>query len=56
MPFMAMVANAGVVQTSPYIAGFFAFIGLNDPGQSLFVLGITMLAALILSNGIATWS
>ena len=56
MPFMAMVANPGVVQTSPYIAGFFAFIGLNDPGQSLFVLGITMLAALILSNGIATWS
>ena len=56
MPFMAMVANPGVVQTNAYIAGFFAFIGLNDPGQYLFVLGVTMLATLILSNGIATWS
>ena len=56
MPFMAMVANPGVVQTNAYIAGFFAFIGLNDPGQYLFVLGVTMLAALILSNGIATGS
>jgi len=32
IPFMAMVANPGVVQTNAYIAGFFAFIGLNDPG------------------------
>ena len=56
MPFMAIVANPGVVQTNAYIAGFFAFIGLNDLGQYLFVLGVAMLAALILSNGIATWS
>lgn len=56
MPFMAMVANPQVVQNNVYIARFFAFIGLNDSRQFLFGLGLTMLVALILSNGIATWS
>ncbi len=59
MPFMAVLANPGVVQTNPYLAAVHAGLGFTDAESFLFFLGLVVFAALVLSIGfkaLTTWA
>jgi ABC-type bacteriocin/lantibiotic exporter with double-glycine peptidase domain len=59
MPFMAVLANPGVVQTNPYLAAVYSGLGFTQPERFLFFLGLVVFAALVFSIGfkaLTTWA
>lgn len=49
MPFMAVLANPGVVETNSYLAAVYHSLGFTDRQAFLFFLGVVVFAALVLS-------
>ena len=59
MPFMAVLANPGVVQTNPYLVVAYAGLGFTDAESFLFFLGLVVFVALVFSIGfkaLTTWA
>jgi ABC-type multidrug transport system fused ATPase/permease subunit len=49
MPFMSIVANPNVMETNRYLAFTYEFLGLSHPDELLYLLGIVVFVALIIS-------
>lgn len=59
MPFMAVLADPGVVQTNAYLAAAYRALGFTATEPFLFFLGVMVFAALVLSiafKAITTWA
>ncbi len=59
MPFMAVLADPGVVQTNAYLAAAYRALGFTATEPFLFFLGVLVFAALVLSiafKAITTWA
>lgn len=49
MPFMATLANPGVIETNKYLAAAYETLGFTDPQKFLFFLGAVVFVALLTS-------
>jgi ABC-type multidrug transport system fused ATPase/permease subunit len=58
MPFMAVLANPGVVKTNHYLAAIYTWLDFSSTDQFLFFLGVAFLIIIVGSqvfNGLAFW-
>jgi ABC-type multidrug transport system fused ATPase/permease subunit len=44
VPFVAVIADASVVETNPYLAAAYQWLGLESPNAFLFILGLVVFA------------
>lgn len=59
MPFIAVLANPGVIQSNPKIALVYQFLGFSSPEYFLFFLGIAVFLLLLFSiafKALTTWA
>jgi ABC-type bacteriocin/lantibiotic exporter with double-glycine peptidase domain len=49
MPFMAVLASPGVIETNPYLNALYTRLNFTDPQAFLFLLGVVVFAALLVS-------
>jgi ATP-binding cassette, subfamily B, bacterial PglK len=57
-PFMAVMADANILNTNPILIGLSEITGVNEPSKIIFMLGILVLFCLIVSalfSILATW-
>lgn len=59
MPFMAVLANPGIVKTNSYLARAYSAFGFTDTNQFLFFLGVAVFALFVFSTifkALTTWA
>lgn len=52
LPFMAVLASPGIVETNQYLRQGYEFFGFSSVNRYLFFLGLVVLLALVLNNSV----